>query len=219
MIIVIQYSYDHCYTLEPTVKLSGLPKFLTKKPSMLEDPKKMVGKVKSVENDIKSSLGLVGYEDVSYKKWGMFSSFNLPPSFETSKFEELGSTHQYCQPQSQAFISNPLIHLQQGSSFQNPRSSIPLPQCPLNNAQLCTHPSSYPQWHAPVPQNHPRPPQIYQGTSKFKFHSSSEFAKRRKEKDNFTHIGESYASLFQRLRHRGMITPLLRVILLKIVVL
>ncbi|KAM3222525.1 hypothetical protein P3L10_021795 [Capsicum annuum] len=27
--------------------------------------------------------------------------------------------------------------------------------------------------------------------------------------DNFTPIGESYASLFQRLRHRGMITPLL----------
>ncbi|KAM3219437.1 hypothetical protein P3L10_023968 [Capsicum annuum] len=27
---------DHCYTLKPTIKLSGLPKFLTKKPSMLE---------------------------------------------------------------------------------------------------------------------------------------------------------------------------------------
>ena len=30
---------DHCYTLEPTVKLIGLPKFLTKKPSMPEEPK------------------------------------------------------------------------------------------------------------------------------------------------------------------------------------
>ncbi|KAM3269260.1 hypothetical protein P3S67_030142 [Capsicum chacoense] len=125
---------------------------------MLEEPEKMVGKVKSVENDVKSSLGLVGYED-------------------TSKFEDL--------------------------------DSIPLPQCPLNNAQLCTHPSFDPQWHAPVPQHHPQPPQIYQGISKFQFYLRLEFVRRRKKKNNFTPIGESYASLFQRLRHRGMITPLL----------
>ncbi|PHT56660.1 hypothetical protein CQW23_05146 [Capsicum baccatum] len=31
----------------------------------------------------------------------------------------------------------------------------------------------------------------------------------RKEKDNFTPIGESYACLFQILRQRGMITPIL----------
>ncbi|KAM3264163.1 hypothetical protein P3L10_001157 [Capsicum annuum] len=94
---------DYYYTLEPTVELSGSPKFLTKKPTMLEEPEEMVGKVKSVENDMKSSSGLVGYEDVSYKNWGMLSSVNLPPSFETSKFEELGGQHdsvkylgQYC---------------------------------------------------------------------------------------------------------------------------
>ncbi|KAM3304070.1 hypothetical protein P3S67_015102 [Capsicum chacoense] len=75
---------DHCYSIEPTVKLSEPPKFLTKKPSM---PEKMVGKVKSVENDMKSSPRLVGYEYVSYKNWGM-SCGNLPPSFETSKFGE-----------------------------------------------------------------------------------------------------------------------------------
>ncbi|KAM3324695.1 hypothetical protein P3S67_005847 [Capsicum chacoense] len=46
-------------------------------------------------------------------------------------------------------------------------------------------------------------------TSKSKFHSRLEFAKRRKEKDNFTPIEESYASLFQRLVQQGMITPLL----------
>ncbi|KAM3249622.1 hypothetical protein P3L10_011392 [Capsicum annuum] len=240
---------DHCYTLDPIVELSGPPKFLTKKPSMLEEPEEMVGKVKSVENDMKSSLGLVGYEDVSYKSWGMLSSVNLPPSFKTSKFEELGGqhdsvkhlgqycnqsretegkkkenapivvpgpkqslrgpTHQYCQPESQAYISNPLTHLQQGSSFQNPRSFILLPQCPLNNAQLCTHPSSYPQWNASVPQHRPRPPQIYQGTSKSKYHPRPEFARRGKEKDNFTPNGESYVSLFQRLIQRGMTTPLL----------
>ncbi|KAM3281130.1 hypothetical protein P3S67_028150 [Capsicum chacoense] len=55
------------HTLEPIVKLSGPPTFLTKKPSMLEELEKVVGKVKSVENDMKNSPGLMGYEDVSYK--------------------------------------------------------------------------------------------------------------------------------------------------------
>ncbi|KAM3358624.1 hypothetical protein P3S68_021557 [Capsicum galapagoense] len=80
---------DHWYTLETTVKLSEPPKFLSKKPSMPKDPKKMVGKVKSVENDMKNSPGLMGYEDVSYKNWGMSSSVNLLPNFERSKFGKL----------------------------------------------------------------------------------------------------------------------------------
>lgn len=63
---------DHRNTLEPTVKLSGAPKFLNKKPSMPEKLDKMVEKVKSVENKMKSSLGLVGYEDVSYTNWACF---------------------------------------------------------------------------------------------------------------------------------------------------
>ncbi|KAM3239304.1 hypothetical protein P3L10_014338 [Capsicum annuum] len=58
---------DHWYTLEPTVKLSEPPKFLTKKPRMPKEPEKMVGKVKSVENDMKNSPGLMVYEDVSFK--------------------------------------------------------------------------------------------------------------------------------------------------------
>ncbi|KAM3307579.1 hypothetical protein P3S67_009322 [Capsicum chacoense] len=215
---------NHCYTLEPTVKLSGPPKFLTKKPCMLEEPEKMVGKVKSVENDMKSSLGLVGYEDLggqndSVKHLGRYcnqsretegkkkeNSYIVMPGIKQSLG---GLTHQHYQPQSLAYISNPLIHMQQGSSFQNPRSSIPFPQYPLNNAQLYAHPFSYPQWNAPVPQHRPRPPQIYQGASKSKFHPRPEFTKRRKEKYNFTPIGESYASLFHRLVQQGMITPLL----------
>ncbi|KAM3283508.1 hypothetical protein P3S67_027153 [Capsicum chacoense] len=68
--------------------LSEPPKFHTKKPSMPKEPEKMVGKVKSVENDMKNSPGLMDYEDVSYKNWVMSSSVNLPPSFETSKFRE-----------------------------------------------------------------------------------------------------------------------------------
>ncbi|KAM3221876.1 hypothetical protein P3L10_021146 [Capsicum annuum] len=79
---------DHCYTLEPTVKLRGMPKFLTKKPSIPEKSEKMAGKVKSVENDMENFLGLMGKEDVSYKDWGMSSSISLFQSFEISKFEE-----------------------------------------------------------------------------------------------------------------------------------
>ncbi|KAM3343895.1 hypothetical protein P3S68_025985 [Capsicum galapagoense] len=204
---------DHCYTLELTVKLSGSPKFLTKKSSMLEELEKVVGKVKSVENDMKNSPGLMGCEDVSYKNWGISSSVNLPPSFEILKFGEpdrqkdsvkhlgqhcnqpretegkkkenapivipgtkqslRGTTHHYCQPQPRAYILDPHNYLQQGLFPQNPRNPIPLPQYPLNNAQL------------------------------------AEFAKRGKEKDNFTPIGESFASLFQRLVQQGMIIPLL----------
>ncbi|KAF3615246.1 hypothetical protein FXO38_35227 [Capsicum annuum] len=77
---------DHRYTLEPTVKLRGKPKFLTKKPSIPEKLEKMVGKVKSVENDMESFLGLVGKEDVSYKDWG--TSISPLQSFEISKFEK-----------------------------------------------------------------------------------------------------------------------------------
>ena len=49
---------DHCYTPEPTFKLTGPPKFLNKKSSVQEESKKMVGKMKSAENAMKSSLGL-----------------------------------------------------------------------------------------------------------------------------------------------------------------
>ncbi|KAF3670273.1 putative F-box/kelch-repeat protein-like [Capsicum annuum] len=79
---------DHCYTLEPTFKLTGPPKFLTKNPDMAKEQEKMVGKMKSAENAVESFLGLMCKEDVSYKDWGMYSSINLPQLFEISKFKE-----------------------------------------------------------------------------------------------------------------------------------
>ena len=48
----------------------------------------MVGKVKSIKNDMKSSLILENYEYVAYKDCGMYYNFNLPPSLEIMKFEE-----------------------------------------------------------------------------------------------------------------------------------
>lgn len=54
---------------------------------MPEEQEKMVGKIKSAENAMKSFLGLVGKEDVSYKDLGMSSSVNLTPNFEVLEFK------------------------------------------------------------------------------------------------------------------------------------
>ncbi|KAM3340032.1 hypothetical protein P3S68_029902 [Capsicum galapagoense] len=128
---------NHCYTLEPTVKLSRSPKFLTKKPSMLEELEKVVGKVKSVENYMKNSPGLIGYEDTS--KFGepdgqndsvkhLGRHCNQPRKTKGKKKENApivipglkqslrGPTHQYCRLQSRAYILDPYNHLKQVSS-------------------------------------------------------------------------------------------------------
>ncbi|KAF3641139.1 putative photosystem II D2 protein-like [Capsicum annuum] len=78
----------HRYTFDPTFMLTGPQKFLNKKPSVPEEPEKMVGKIKSAGNAVKGSLRLASKEDVSYKNWGMSSSVNPPLSLEISKFEE-----------------------------------------------------------------------------------------------------------------------------------
>ncbi|KAM3250405.1 hypothetical protein P3L10_004474 [Capsicum annuum] len=125
-----------------------------------------------------------------------------PPKFLTKKSDMIEEKEK-C-----AYASNPHNYLQRDSSFQNPKNSIPLPQYPLNNAQLNAHPYFYPQWNIIVPEHRPRAQQIYQGTSKSKFHPRPEFAMKKKSKDNFTATGESYTSLFQILRQWGMITPI-----------
>ncbi|KAM3302431.1 hypothetical protein P3S67_016933 [Capsicum chacoense] len=191
---------NHCYTLEPTVKLSGLPKLLTKKPNMLEELEKVVGKFKSVENDMKNSHGLMGYENVSYKNWCMSSSVNLPPNFETSKFGDVDGQKD--------FVKHLGRHCNQpreteGKKKENVPIVMPGPKRSLRGQ---THQYCEPQFLSYIldPHNH-----LQQETFKSKFHSRPEFAKRRKEKDNFTPIGESYASLFQRLVQQGIITLLL----------
>ncbi|PHT87723.1 hypothetical protein T459_09829 [Capsicum annuum] len=79
----------------------------------------------------------------------------------------------------------------------------------MYNAQPHVQPPSYPQWHTPTPQSHPPIPQIYQSPSRPDFRSKLNNEMRQKSRDSFTPIGESYASLFQRLVQEGMITPLL----------
>ncbi|KAM3382992.1 hypothetical protein P3S68_008567 [Capsicum galapagoense] len=92
---------------------------------------------------------------------------------------------------------------------QNPLYSVSPNPYPVYNAQPHVQPSSYPQWHTSMPQSHPLTPQIYQNPSKPDFLSKPNNEMRQKSRDSFTPIRESYASLFQRLVQKGMITPLL----------
>ncbi|KAM3249945.1 hypothetical protein P3L10_011715 [Capsicum annuum] len=107
------------------------------------------------------------------------------------------------QAQAQVYTQAPHNH------SQNPLYSIPPHPYPLYNAQPHIQPLSYPQWHTPTPQSHPLTPQTYQNPSKPDFLSKPNNEMRQKSRDSFTPIGESYASLFQRLVQEGMITPLL----------
>ncbi|KAM3322658.1 hypothetical protein P3S67_003809 [Capsicum chacoense] len=97
------------------------------------------------------------------------------------------------QAQAQVYAQAPHNH------SQNPLYSVPTHPYPVYNAQPHVQPSYYPQWHTPMPQSHPLTPQIYQNPSKPDFLSKPNNEIRQKSRDIFTTIGESYASLFQRL--------------------
>ncbi|KAM3284609.1 hypothetical protein P3S67_023408 [Capsicum chacoense] len=101
--------------------------------------------------------------------------------------------------------------------YQNPLYPIPPPPYQVYNAQPYVQPPSYPHWRAPTLPSHPPTPHTYRSPSRpgFQFNPNNEM--RQKSGDNFTPIGESYASLFQRLVQQDMITPLLGVTVLKIV--
>ncbi|KAM3249813.1 hypothetical protein P3L10_011583 [Capsicum annuum] len=79
---------------------------------------------------------------------------------------------------------------------QNPLYFISSPQYPSYNAQPYARTPSYSQWRASSP-------------SIFDFISKPNNEKKQKLRDNFTPIGESYTSLFQKLRQKDMITPLI----------
>ncbi|KAF3634267.1 hypothetical protein FXO37_26573 [Capsicum annuum] len=107
------------------------------------------------------------------------------------------------QAQAQVYAQAPHSH------SQNPLYSIPPHPYPVYNTQPHVQPSSYPQWHTPTPQSHPLTPQTYQNPSKPDFLSKINNEMRQKSRDSVIPIGESYASLFQRLVQEEMITLLL----------
>ncbi|KAM3376533.1 hypothetical protein P3S68_015248 [Capsicum galapagoense] len=200
----------HCYTLEPTVKLRGTPKFLTKKPSIPEKSEKIVGKVKSAVNAMKNSLGPAGKEDVSYKDWGMPLSANLPPIFEMEpggkENEEdassiaVGRRARSRRPRCRHSQAQTQVHAQAPHNHsQNLLYSAPPPPYVVYNAQPYVQPPSYPQWNIPTRQSRLLTPQTYKNPSKPNFLSKPNDEMRQKSRDSFTPIGESYANLFQRL--------------------
>ncbi|XP_049394536.1 uncharacterized protein LOC125858774 [Solanum stenotomum] len=87
-------------------------------------------------------------------------------------------------------------HTQHYFPPQIPQYLVPYPQYPIFSTQLIV-PPSYPQWRAPLPQNHPSPPPIHQNTTRISFSPRKEYKKGNGAKDEFTPIGESYASLAQ----------------------
>ncbi|KAF3656916.1 hypothetical protein FXO37_15228 [Capsicum annuum] len=91
---------------------------------------------------------------------------------------------------------------------QNPLYSIPPSPYQVYNVQPYVQPPSYPHWRVPTRSSYPPSPHIYRSPSRFGFQFKPNNEMRQKSRDNFTSIGESYASLFHRLVQQDMITPL-----------
>ena len=82
---------------------------------------------------------------------------------------------------------------------QAPQYSMPYTPYHVFNAQPIT-PPSYSQWRGLTLQNHPPPPQVPQNTARIPFNPRPQYKKGNGVKYEFTNIGVSYASLFQKLR-------------------
>ncbi|KAM3398809.1 hypothetical protein P3S68_002325 [Capsicum galapagoense] len=103
-------------------------------------------------------------------------------------------------PRCRHFQAQTLVSVQAPHNHsRNPLYSAPPPLYPLYNAQPHVQPPCYPQWNTLTPQSRPLIPQTYQNPSKPDFLSKPNDEMRQKSRDNFTPIGESYASLFQIL--------------------
>ncbi|XP_019233044.1 PREDICTED: uncharacterized protein LOC109213674 [Nicotiana attenuata] len=119
-----------------------------------------------------------------------------------------GSPHQYThpRPQPQAYTQAPYNPPQHYSSPQDPQYSARPPQYHVHHAQSYAQPPPYLQWCAPAPQNIYPPPQPYQNPTGPNFRPRLEYRiERQQRKQTFTLLGESYASLFQRLRQLGIL--------------
>ncbi|XP_070043630.1 uncharacterized protein [Nicotiana tomentosiformis] len=82
---------------------------------------------------------------------------------------------------------------------QNPQYSI----APL---QYIVQPPRHPRRRVPAPQNFHQLPQNFQVP--YNPHPSQGYKGEQRLKDNFTPIGESYASMFEKLKHYDMIAPI-----------
>uniref|UniRef100_A0A1S4DP12 Uncharacterized protein n=1 Tax=Nicotiana tabacum TaxID=4097 RepID=A0A1S4DP12_TOBAC len=122
-----------------------------------------------------------------------------------------GSPHQYTQPrpQPQAYTQAPYNPSQHYFPPQDPQYSVRPPQYHVHHAQSYAQPPPYPQWRAPTPQNPYPPPQPYRNPTGPNFRSRPDYRKERlQRKETFTPLGESYTSLFQRLRQLDVLRPI-----------
>ena len=109
-------------------------------------------------------------------------------------------------------VSTPRTHVLGNSPqhyfpSQAPQYSIPYTPYHVFNAQPIA-PPSYPQWRAPTPQNHPPPPQVHQNIARIPFLPRPQYKKGNGVKGEFTPIGESYASLFQKIKDVECLSPI-----------
>ncbi|XP_070044909.1 uncharacterized protein [Nicotiana tomentosiformis] len=122
-----------------------------------------------------------------------------------------GPPHQYTQtqPRPQTYTQAPYNPSQHYFPPQDPRYSVELPQYHVHHAQSYAQPPPYPQWRAPTPQNPYTPPQPYQNPTGPSFQPRPDYRKERQQrKETFTPLGESYTSLFQRLRQLDVLRPI-----------
>ncbi|XP_070049136.1 uncharacterized protein [Nicotiana tomentosiformis] len=122
-----------------------------------------------------------------------------------------GSPPQYTQPrpQPQAYTQAPYNPSQHYFPPQDPQYSVRPPQYHVHHAQSYAQPPPYPQWRAPTPQNPYPPPQPYRNPTGPSFRSRPDYRKERQQrKETFTPLGESYTSLFQRLRQLDVLRPI-----------
>ncbi|XP_075105398.1 uncharacterized protein LOC107790032 [Nicotiana tabacum] len=104
------------------------------------------------------------------------------------------TSRRYEQP-SQVFHDSP----EQYYPPQNPQYSVAPPQ-------YVVEPPKHPRRRARASRNLQQPPQNFQVP--YNPHPSQRYKGEQRLKDNFTPIGESYASLFEKLKHYDMISPI-----------
>ncbi|XP_070053934.1 uncharacterized protein [Nicotiana tomentosiformis] len=122
-----------------------------------------------------------------------------------------GSPHQYTQPrpQPQSYTQAPYNPPQHYFPPQDPQYSVRPPQYHVHTAQSYAQPPPYPQWRALAPQNTYPPLQPYRNPTSPNFRPRPEYRRERQQrKETFTPLGESYASLFQRLKQLDVLRPI-----------
>ncbi|KAH0722166.1 hypothetical protein KY285_004787 [Solanum tuberosum] len=92
--------------------------------------------------------------------------------------------------------------------MQDTQYSVVPPQYAIYNAQQYTYPPNYPQWRAPTYQNvHPSSQNF---RAPYNLCPRQGFQGGQRHRNNFTPIGESYTSLFNKLKHLKIIEPILQ---------